>query len=186
VEQSAEPIASVRQLLLATAGALAAAAVILVAVVLPAEYGIDPTGFGARVGLLRPAAGAPSLGLALPTGSKIPITKDPAPYRTDELTLTLDFGEGKEIKASMHTGQRFVYSWTADGGEVDFDMHGEPFNAPKEVFTSYWKDEDKTSANGSFEAPFDGKHGWYWENFNDKKVTIKLKISGYYDSVALQ
>lgn len=180
-----EPVASVRQLLQATAVALVVAAIILVSVVLPAEYGIDPTGFGARTGLLRPTGPSKvtSLGLSLPTGSKNPITTEPAPFRTDEISLTLEFGEGKEIKASMHGGQRLLYTWTAEGGAVDFDMHGEPFNAAPEVFTSYWKDENKTAASGSFEAPFDGKHGWYWENFGDQKVTIKLKVSGYYEAL---
>ncbi|MFY7871186.1 MAG: transmembrane anchor protein, partial [Limnohabitans sp.] len=52
---------SAARLLKATAAALAAAAAVLVTVVLPAEYGIDPTGIGARLGLLalaRPAEAA--------------------------------------------------------------------------------------------------------------------------------
>jgi len=47
------------RLLQATAAAAIAASVILVAAVLPAEYGIDPTGLGGRLGLLALAAPAP-------------------------------------------------------------------------------------------------------------------------------
>ena len=61
-----------------------------------------------------------------------------------------------------------------------------PFNAAPNVFTSYWKAEDQTSGHGSFEAPFDGKHGWYWEHVNSAPVTIKVKVSGYYDAIARQ
>ena len=41
------------QLLRSTLIALAAAAMILVTIVLPAEYGIDPTGVGSALGLKR-------------------------------------------------------------------------------------------------------------------------------------
>lgn len=180
--------AAAGRLLRATAGAFVSALAILITMVLPAEYGLDPTGVGARIGLLRPAAArSPAVqGIPLPTGSKDPVTRDPAPFRTDELTLTLAFGEGAEIKASMRAGQRFLFTWTAEGGPVDVDMHGEPFNAAPNVFTSYWKAEDQTSGHGSFEAPFDGKHGWYWEHVNSAPVTIKVKVSGYYDAIARQ
>ncbi len=61
-------------------------------------------------------------------------------------------------------------------------MHGEQPNAG-EVFTSYWKDKNQTSANGTFVAPFDGTHGWYWRNRGDKPVTIKVKVSGFYNKL---
>ena len=44
-------VPSTRRLLKATAIAIAVAGVILVTTVLPAEYGIDPTGIGGRLGL---------------------------------------------------------------------------------------------------------------------------------------
>ena len=45
------PHASRRQILLATAGALAIAIVVLVTTVLPAEYNVDPLGTGRALGL---------------------------------------------------------------------------------------------------------------------------------------
>lgn len=47
------PPPSIRTLALATLGAALVAALVLVVAVLPAEYGVDPTGLGARLGLTR-------------------------------------------------------------------------------------------------------------------------------------
>ena len=56
---SSPALPSTARLLRATLASLIVAAVILVTTVLPAEYGIDPTGIGARLGLdaLQPASG---------------------------------------------------------------------------------------------------------------------------------
>ena len=55
---------------------------------------------------------------------------------------------------------RYVFTWTTEGGPVNFDMHGERPNAGDE-FTSYWQDKQQTNGHGSFVAPFAGAHGWY-------------------------
>ena len=98
------------------------------------------------------------------------------------MSLTLQPNQGTEIKASMRKGEQFVYSWVSTGGKVDFDMHGERPNAGEE-FTSYWLDKQLGAAQGSFTAPFDGSHGWYWSNPGDKPVTIKVKVSGFHEKL---
>jgi hypothetical protein len=37
-----------------------------------------------------------------------------------------------------------MYSWTAEGGPVDFDMHGEEFNGPAGDYTSFSKNKKQT------------------------------------------
>ncbi|MDO9067096.1 MAG: hypothetical protein Q7W05_01410, partial [Deltaproteobacteria bacterium] len=69
--------------------------------------------------------------------------------------------------------------------KVNFDMHGEPPNAGSD-FTSYWKDKEQASAQGIFVAPFDGTHGWFWRNRGDKPVTVKVKVSGFYEKLSKQ
>jgi hypothetical protein len=95
-------------------------------------------------------------------------------------------GEGAEIKATMQKSDRFLYTWTAEGGPVDFDMHGEEFNAPAGDYTSYSKKKQQAADNGAFVAPFHGIHGWYWHNKGTQKVTIHLKTTGFYEKVAKQ
>jgi hypothetical protein len=174
---------SLSRLLRATAVAFAAAAVLLVLIVLPAEYGIDPTGIGRRLGLTRLAA-AESREPPAPAPAERPAAaiERPAAFRSDEVSLTLASGEGAEIKATMRRGDRFVYSWSADG-PVDFDMHGEPAVRKGDEYSSYSKKDGETASHGSFEAPFDGTHGWFWQNLGAEPVTITLKTSGFYDRI---
>ena len=184
-------IPSARSLLLATVLSALVAAVLLVTVVLPAEYGVDPLGAGRMLGIYRPAAAADaepvsvtaSAGAAMPPGTAT-LTRSPVPYRADEMSLVLKPGEGGEIKAVMAAGQHFVYTWTATGGTVDVDMHGEAFDAKDAgEATSYWKDEYQPGDQGSFTAPVAGRHGWFWQNLNDEPVTITVRTSGFYEKL---
>lgn len=185
------------QLLKATAAALVVAGAILITVVLPAEYGIDPTGMGRMLGLARLSAPGGEKAAGLPTASApVPlpengsvmqpaagtVTKSDVPFRSDEMQLTLEPFEGAEIKAAMRQGEQFVFSWTVQGGKVNVDMHGERPNAGDE-FTSYWKDTKQTRAQGTFVAPFAGSHGWYWLNRGEQPVTVKVKVSGFYEKL---
>jgi hypothetical protein len=194
---SSEHATTVSSLLKSTAVALLVAAVVLVVFVLPAEFGIDPTGIGARVGLTAMSEGGEgdsidesdvALAAVAPAATE-PVSvfdavwKADTPFRTDEMTLTLAPNEGGEIKALMQVGQRLMFSWVAEGGAVNFDMHGEALNAPKDEFTSYWKGRAASSGNGAFEAPFAGTHGWYWRNRGATPITVRVKTSGYYEKL---
>lgn len=179
-----------RGLLIRTAVAAVVGAVIVVCVVLPAEYRKDPTGFGRLTGLLDlstphvtkqdAAVAAPTP--ASPTGSaQLNAWFFPAAYKTDTIRIPIA-GDGEvEYKIRMKAGQAVVYSWQSDSGNVYYDFHGEPLNNPKGSQT-YKKDEELKSANGAFVAPFDGIHGWYWLNLTEKPIKITLKISGFYES----
>jgi hypothetical protein len=61
-------------------------------------------------------------------------------------------------------------------------MHGEKPDADDE-FTSYWEEKRFSNASGVFTAPFDGTHGWYWRNRENRPVAISLKVSGFYDAL---
>jgi hypothetical protein len=179
---------SLRQLWRATGLAALAAGAILLTVILPAEYGIDPTGAGRALGLFRPAPAAsfvdPATGSDSEAGasspSGVPLLRSKDALRADEMSLVLQSGEGAEIKAEMAQGQHFVFSWTATGGAVDVDMHGEAFTAQNDEFTSYWKEDEQSGDQGAFVAPVSGRHGWFWQNLNDEPVTIKLTTTGFY------
>jgi hypothetical protein len=179
---------SARSLAVATVVSALVAAALLVAVILPAEYGVDPLGVGRVLGLYRaPVSNASGALLAdVPSGAELPVsaatlTRSPVPYRIDEMSITLRPGEGGEIKAVMAKGQHFVYTWSAQGGTVDVDMHGEAFDAQDAAdATSYWKDEYQPGDQGSFTAPVAGRHGWFWQNLNDQDVTITVRTSGFY------
>lgn len=194
---------SLTQLTKATGISLIIAAAILLAAVLPAEFGIDPTGIGKVLGFTKmkplvteaasviapvaPVVTLPDPVVATPVTQEqtVTVAKNDVPLRSDEMSLTLQPGEGAEIKATMRKDAQFVFSWAAKGGKVNFDMHGEPPNAG-DKFTSYWAAKQQSSAQGTFVAPFDGTHGWYWRNRGDKPVTVKVKVSGFHEKLSKQ
>lgn len=186
-----QSLPSTQRLLKATLIAFGAAGVILVTTVLPAEYGIDPTGIGARLGLdalaqtaktAGPSAAADPVeeapGQPLEPAEANVVSKREGAYRRDTQSLLLAPGEGAEIKAAMKSGDGLVFHWTASGN-VAVDMHGERTGAAEDEYTSYWIERSQREASGTFTAPFDGTHGWYWLNRGSEPVTVQLEVSGF-------
>ncbi|RWH82148.1 MAG: transmembrane anchor protein [Mesorhizobium sp.] len=195
------------QLLKSTAIAIISAAAILVAVVLPAEYGIDPTGAGRMLGLaemgeiktqLAEEAEADRLRDAQRTPQPVSVVPDQESSffqrifaeflvgsaaaqetRSDEMSITLTPGEGAEIKLIMMKGAQANYSWTANGGVVNFDTHGD--GGGENI--SYEKGRGVGEDEGVLEAAFDGNHGWFWRNRTDADVTVTLRTSGAYTDI---
>ena len=185
---------SSRKLLLATLGAAFAAIVLLVTIVLPVEYGIDPLGTGRMLGLSKLAeakaepattaeqtVAADVATIAVPA-SVAPTAEPVAATRNDRTELTLQPGQGAEVKATMQIGQQMEFQWQTDGELLYFDFHGDEFNAPQDVFTSY-QEGTEAQQQGSFTATFGGKHGWYWKNRSNVPVTVVLTTSGNYEDI---
>src|SRR5215212_8654148 len=63
---AAPQLPSVRKLVGGSIVAFVVAIVVLVIVVLPAEYGVDPTGIGKRLGLRGLSSKQPGMGVAIP------------------------------------------------------------------------------------------------------------------------
>lgn len=186
-----EGLPSTKSLIKATGVAALIGLLVLITAILPAEYGIDPTGLGQKMGLTMlseaeaveaasPKADSSSDNLlALSAG---PVWKTQSTLSSDTTTVTLKPDEGLEVKATMNAGDRMVFNWASEGGPVNFDMHGERINDGNN-FTSYWQGRNQPAASGAFEAPFDGTHGWYWRNRGEATVTIVLQTSGFYDDI---
>lgn len=185
-----QPVPTTVQLIRATVIALLVAAVILVIAVLPAEYGIDPTGIGSGLGLVELNNDDAQSGITLTDAATAPaapgkavVTRVAGAFRIEERSIVLSAYEGVELKAVMDTGQSFVFSWATDSSDLYVDMHGEPHGATDGEFTSYWKEKQQSSGQGTFTAQFDGTHGWYWQNMSEKDVTITVQISGFYKDI---
>lgn len=187
IPAQSQALPSTGRLLKATAVAIAAAAVVLVTTVLPAEYGIDPTGIGTRLGLN--VLGAPTevneneVPVIEPAAAATVIKHDET-YREETMSVTLAPGKGAEIKTHMKKGETFVFHWAADAA-VATDMHGERVDAAKDEYTSYWIEREQSQASGTFTAPFDGSHGWYWLNRGDTPVTVEVEVSGFQQDLYL-
>ena len=190
-----------KRLALSVVAALAVAAVVLVVAVLPAEYGIDPTGAGRLLGLTelrRPGrtitvkdviGGNENVReVAIPEPGQPTPLPNPAVYqdeseapKTRTITLTLGVNKETEIKAVMREAKVIVYHWQVDGGMVYSDFHGHDPAIGGDAFVRYREDQETAGGNGSLVAPFGGEHGWYWLNVSNNPVTITLNLTGFFD-----
>ena len=181
-----------RQLVRATAFALVTATVLLVTVVLPAEYAIDPTGAGRLLGYsemgeikqqLAAEAAADEQNTAIGEVRTLAGNSDngaEAATRSDVTELTLAPGEGAEVKAVMAEGASLQYEWSVQDGHVNFDTHAD---APGISYHGYDKGRESTGAAGTLVAAFDGSHGWFWRNRSGATVTVTLKTDGSYSDI---
>ena len=171
---------STRKLVRSTVIALLTAIGLLMTVVMPSEYAVDPTGVGRALGLtqmgelkiilaqealadtappqaLAPSsAPAPAPQIAQIQPAAIPVAQSasaPTPaMKTNQMTVTLKPGEGTEIKLEVLKNKTVSYEWTAAGGLVNYDTHGEPYNGEKGYFHSYNKGKQVKSNKGEFTA----------------------------------
>jgi hypothetical protein len=167
------------RLLGATGAALVVAAIVVVTAVLPAEYGVDPLGTGRALGLLGLYSAASADPAPPPPEKKTGATSPPRVYKTESTEFTLGSSQGFEYKYRLEKGAGMVYAWKATG-RVKYEFHGQPDDYTLKV-QSYEKQE-RDYAAGSLAAPFDGIHGWYWENAGAEDITITLTTSGFYTS----
>jgi hypothetical protein len=175
-----------QRLALSAGAALLVAGVILVTCVLPAEYGIDPLGTGARLGLLelgvtgqrvQALEAAKASGTA--TGGAT-IVHQQAPFSQESVTFTIGPKQGMEYKYRLDQGESLLYSWKATV-PVDYELHAEPDGAPRGYAQSYEKVAATDQASGTLVAPFSGIHGWYWENPSDREITLTVTSAGFYN-----
>lgn len=172
------------QLAVAAGFALLVAGLLLLAVVLPAEYGLDPFGTGEALGLTALAearATGPAATVAITTDSGLSPAGTPqtGAYKRDSASFTVRPGEGLEYKYRLEKGSGMVYAWQASG-PVKYEFHGDPDGAGGDAFQSYQKLEGDRQS-GSLVAPFTGIHGWFWENGGSAPVTITLTSVGFYN-----
>ena len=208
------------------------AAAILAFVVLPSEYGVDPTGIGRLLGLTQmgeiklqlaqeaaqdaaasaeggnaelaarlerieatlqglaartPAATSPgdpnaAAAASQPAEAQAALPDAPQPAEApasqwrDEVSFTLTPGQGAEIKLVMKKGEQARFHWTANGGVVNYDTHGDgPGNS-----VSYEQGRAVPEQEGVLEAAFTGNHGWFWRNRTKADVIVTLRTTGAY------
>ena len=162
---------------------------LLITVVMPSEYGIDPTGVGRLLGLkqmgeiktqLAEEADADNQASAVQQGQlAAPVNEPSAGSQRHQMLITLKPNEAAEVKLEMRKDARVTYQWTSSG-PVNVDAHGDPVNAPKGFYHGYGKARQITSGDGVLQAAFEGKHGWFWRNRGSETITIQLDTTGDY------
>ena len=169
-----------KKLLIGMAAALGLAAVALVVFVLPAEYGIDPTGAGKALGLTKLAE--PGMNEEQIRGAKrtgvLTLSEQP-PQRddwADRWQITLGPYEAIELKYTLAERAPLDFSWQASG-PLYYDMHSHPFEGG-DTLTETYSLGALAQMHGRYIAQFTGLHGWYWQNRSMGDVTLTVQGAG--------
>lgn len=155
--------------------------------VLPAETGIDLTGFGKSSGLSEMAN--PQAAETLERGKQHPdafVAMDAPPQEPgarDHWTYQLAPFEEVELKYVLAKGARIAFTWKADG-PLNYDMHAHPDDGGEALTESYAVARGERQG-GRYTAAFAGIHGWHWQNRGLTPVTLTLDASGRIDGSRL-
>lgn len=105
---------------------------------------------------------------------------------TDTIEIPLFAGADLEYKLGMKLGNAVSYNWQAANlespDELLIEFHGHTIReseAPGDVM--FYKRHRSDSASGYLVAPFDGIHGWYFDNQSNSDIVITLNVSGFYE-----
>jgi hypothetical protein len=166
-------IPSSASLVRATLASMAAAALILVFIVLPREYGVAimdvPKLYGIGGSLAAESVSQTSVNLGQGT-------------RRDVLVVRLKPDQSVEVKLEMRGGDRVRYSWSTDGGGVNFNAHADPRDPAQGRPHQYGAGQDTSQESGTLDAVFDGQHGWYWKNRTSATLLLTLRTEGAYSA----
>ena len=204
---------STRQLIRSTIIAAVSAVVLLYTVVLPSEYGVDPTGIGRALGLTEmgeiktrlaqeaaedeaatKAANAASNAAPAQTGKEaaapavVAAASQPAaPVAT--ATVTAQWRD--ELSFALTPGQGTEIKMKMKEGEkalFAWTVQGGVVNFDTHgdalgKSISYEKGRAVASDEGELVAAFTGNHGWFWRNRGQADVTVTLKTGGAYSDL---
>ncbi len=113
--------------------------------------------------------------------------QNPAPARQFEqrqasVTILIPAGKGLEYKMNVLKYGTVKYEWVTDQGILYFDFHGEvkEENPGKDVFFESYTAAYSNNMIGTFLAPFEGRHGWYFKNKGETDIVVSLRLSGQY------
>lgn len=187
------PLSRRRILGLAAAASLAALVVVFGGI-LPAEYHVDPIGLGKLTGTAKLWAPAETTVAAKAPGAAPPATRSyPTVFRSDEVIIPIQAGgdpsrnDEIEYKVHLKKGGTYIYSWEVIGGsgpdDVYVEYHGHTLASPAQMTVAYYKKGFAQRDNGVLTAPFDGIHGWFFQNQSLKPLKIKLRLAGFYDLI---
>lgn len=204
-----QPILDTKKIVKATVVALIIGAFILVTIVLPAEYGIDPIGIGKSIGfdklyqpvennpltsvpgivvqpsikILKLEGGGSEPEVTMPEEANYPAPKNQYEEREDSVQVSLNAGKGLEYKVRMLKHGRLKYEWLTSNGIVYADFHGDvkQANPPKDIYYESYAIAYSNNMIGNLLTPYEGRHGWYFKNMTGNDITISIRLKGQYE-----
>ncbi len=193
-------VMSKKQLLKSVLIALIIGVLVFVGAVLPASYGKDPFGTGKLFGFdklyipntnnttinqehLKIDKLGSDVSVLKPIEVHFPTTT-PFSKRTDTIKIVIPAKKGIEYKFKVKKCAQLKYEWfTTNKETVYLDFHGEvkQENPTKDVFYESYLLAYSNNMAGTFTAPFNGKHGWYFRNEYEKDIHLFIILDGEYE-----
>jgi hypothetical protein len=124
-----------------------------------------------------------------PTGKEAPSRLYPAGYRTDAIDVLVEGNNGQlEYMIRMKAGETMVYSWAvlniSNPQSFYTEFHGHTEATPdRPGDLMFYEKASGSTASGSLVAPWQGIHGWYWQNKSDAPVVVRLRMAGFYELI---
>ena len=166
--------------------------------ILPSAYGLDPMGWGAKLGISHLQAqaeantaqnatqslqAAPQVARQDAPAALASATQadDPLAVREDTVQLIIPAQQSLDYRLAMERDYELDYTWTANGKTVSTELRGESKDGkiPSKTFAKL----TSTSGKGFFIVPFNGQFGWHWQNKTDQPITIRLHTKGTYQVI---
>ena len=204
---------SSNKLLKSTLIALIVAIVLLFTVILPAEYGVDPTGVGKMLGLTemgeikqqlaneseqdvqKPASElnsgivvveAPPVKINYVPTKVIPEAVAPAEVKPKEIIAT----ETRTVELKPGDAAELKLGMQK-GAVVTYQWFVDKGHVNYDThadgegisYHGYGKGRATTQDEGELVAAFDGMHGWYWRNRSSETVIVTLVVAGDYKGI---
>ena len=195
------------QLIRSTAIAAVSAVAILVTVVLPAEYDIDPTGIGGMLGLaemgeiksqLAAEAEADRIKALEEQGALV--TQEQSSLMNDIFSVFVGAAHAEEVPFEPVQEWRDEITFTlAPGESAEWKLVMEEGQTAEFVMLveggrvnfdlhghgsgqseTYEKGRGSTGEEGEITAGFAGQHGWFWRNRDKTVVTVTVRVRGEY------
>ena len=180
---AAEPVAALASAVAAPTSTLAAPEILARLDRIDAQLAAISSVIGTPPSLSQPvpeapvaAAPEPKVAAPAPDPVEAAVAEAAAPEWRDEVSYTLNPGEGIEVKLAMEEGQTARFAWTANGSVVNFDQHGD--GSGQNI--SYEQGRAVPEMSGDLVAAFTGNHGWFWRNRTEAPVTVTLRTGGEY------
>ncbi len=198
-----------RRIAVGSAVAVLVATVAMVFFILPAEFGIDLTGFGETTGLTGLAQSGSQTNVYLERGLRrsnvlFPLGASAQPneatlratlarkgiavpagakFRSDHWEYELLPYDSIEMKYRLSQGQPMIFSWHAPV-PLHYDMHSVPDEGGNDATESFAID-DAPSQTAVYIAPFTGIHGWFWQNQTLNSVTVSIDATGAFSGAVI-
>lgn len=126
-----------------------------------------------------------SEGIYFESVSSLPEGNSNASPQQGNYEIPIAAGEALEYMLAVSSGEGIAYQWTtviSDPQKLTAEFHGHTIREGEEPGTvMIYKSHQVDNERGALVAPFDGIHGWYFNNESDEDIVIRLEVNGFFE-----